>query len=321
MITWSLGGGFSNLEFFTQLLDVINFYKPKKHRFAVFDAPFGCKWEGGRPFVDHPSTDKELNKVIDYYNNYNIGFNFVFTNSLLKEEHVTDKRCNYFLERHHNRLNGVIVSNDILADHVKNNFPDYTLIYSLTHGKSRVSDLNFYKRAQEKYDIVVLVPDLNTKFNFIRKLEPSRLEILINETCFYGCRYRTLHYRTIDWLNLNQDRSIQRDIHRFCCIHDADLMSMTDRQVRNIKGLKLKVDQIQQLMDLGVQNFKVSGRLLNPKANTFRADIINLVFPFLGIPEIALRVEVSGRFGGPSNEVISKKIKSIANRVQKKLKQ
>jgi hypothetical protein len=190
----------------------------------------------------------------------------------------------------------------------------------LTHGRNLVSDLDFYKRAQEKYDIVVLIPDLNTEFDFIRKLEPSGLEILINETCFYNCRYRKWHYRTIDWLNLNHDKSIQRDVHRFCCIHDTDLLNLSESEVHELKGLKLGVAQIQQLMEFGVKNFKISGRLMNPKTNTFRSDIINLMFPFMGIPEIALRIELSGRFGGPINEEISLRVRKVMKKVQKELR-
>jgi len=317
VITWNLGGGFSNGELFAQLMDVFRFFQPEHHRFAVFDAPPGCRWEGGRPFVEATDSDKKLSLIITCYNSQRFGFNFVFSNSLLGKEHLKDKRGNYFLERHHNPLNGVIVSSEILADHIRKNFPQYTLIYSLTHGRNKVTDLDFYRAAQEKYDIVVLVPDLNNELDFIRKLEPSKLEILINETCFFGCRYRQLHYRTIDWLNLHQEHSIHRDMHRFCCIHDADLLGMSDDEVRKLQGLKLRVDQIQQLMDLGVCNFKISGRLLSPKSNTLRADIVNLMFPFLKIPEIALRVQLSGRFGGPTNEAVSKQIKEVVQHVRK----
>jgi len=298
MIHWNLGGGFLNLELLAKLVNIVHFYKPEGHRLEVFDAPFMSNWEGGRLGAPSMSADDGLSGIIRNYNQHGVGFNFVFSNSLVQQEHLADKRCNWFLEHHEDPLNGVIVSSDLLADYIRKTYPKYRLILSLTHGKSRPSDLAFYQRAQEKYDVVVLVPDLNSDLEFIRQLDVTRLEILVNETCLRGCQFRPMHYKTIDWFNLHKDFSVERDVHSFCMIHNQEFFGMTHSEVANLKGLKLDAAEVEELIRMGVRHFKFSGRRISANHSQFKADISRVMFPAMGISDIAWRIEDSGRFGG-----------------------
>lgn len=298
MIHWNLGGGFLNVDMLAKLVNIVNFYRPEGHRLTVFDAPFMSIWEGGRPGAPSMSVDDGLSGVIQNYTQHNVGFNFVFSNSLIRQEHLSDKRCNGFLERHQHPLNGVIVSSDLLAAHIRKHFPGYKLILSLTHGKSQASDLDFYRKAQDYYDVVVLVPDLNTDLEFIRKLDVSRLEILVNEVCLRGCHFRPMHYKTIDWYNLHKDYSMERDVHSFCMIHNQEFFGLSDGQISKLQGLKLSYPQVQELMGLGVKHFKYSGRRIGANFGQLKADLSQTMFPAMGISDIAWRIEDSGRFGG-----------------------
>lgn len=316
MIHWNLGGAFLNFDTMAKLANIVGFYRPEGHQLSVFDAPFMCTWEGGRPGAPSMSVDDELSDVIRGYNQRHIGFNFVYSNSLLQPEHLSDPRCNGFLERHQHPLNGVIVSSELLARHVRKHFPSYRLIYSLTHGKSQTADLDFYRRAQDLYDLVVLVPDLNDDLEFIQKLDPSRLEILVNESCLGGCRFRAMHYKTIDWYNLHRDMSVERDVHSFCVIHNQAFFEMRDTDLTRLRGLRLTFPKVQTLMDMGVKHFKFSGRRIGSQHAQFKADISQLMFPAMGIDEIAWRIEDSGRFGGQQAPRNPKRILDLIRKVR-----
>ena len=59
---------------------------------SVYGAPADCIWGGGRAGFG----DDDAKKVLDLMNEYGISARLTFSNSLLKEEHLLDKKCNAF---------------------------------------------------------------------------------------------------------------------------------------------------------------------------------------------------------------------------------
>ena len=57
---------------------------------SVYGAPMDCIWGGGR--VEW--GEKEPEEVLAFLREYGISARLTFSNSLLTEEHLTDKRCN-----------------------------------------------------------------------------------------------------------------------------------------------------------------------------------------------------------------------------------
>ena len=67
-------------------------------------------------------------------------------------------------ERFHNGMNGVIAGSEVQAKYVRRAFPRYRLINTLTHYHT---DLAYYERARDVYDIFVLPPALNHRADFM----------------------------------------------------------------------------------------------------------------------------------------------------------
>lgn len=199
---WNIGGGIKHSK---QLIDFNNYLKqyydvPYNFFNSVYDSIFGMLWNGGR--ICQPQDTITLEEWIELIYNYNfsnIGFNFSFSNRLLQPEHLDDKYCNLMLSAANEKkgkMNGVILTSEILAEHVRENYPNLKIIYSVCNGLNKVED---YNQKCEKYDIVVLHPDFNHNLDFLSQLiYKDKIEIMVNDICSFGCPYRAKHY---DWLS------------------------------------------------------------------------------------------------------------------------
>ena len=57
---------------------------------SIYGAPWDCLWGGGRV----ECGDSRPQEVLELMQEYGISARLTFSNSLLKEEHLSDKRCN-----------------------------------------------------------------------------------------------------------------------------------------------------------------------------------------------------------------------------------
>lgn len=92
---------------------------------SVYGAPADCIWGGGR--VGFGDCDPD--EVISFMREYGISSMLTFSNSLLKEEHLSDSRCNKLckqLEADGNARNGVIVHSELLLNYLTK--PEYELV-------------------------------------------------------------------------------------------------------------------------------------------------------------------------------------------------
>lgn len=85
---------------------------------SIYGAPADCIWGGGRVgFGDHGPGE-----VLSLMQEYGISARLTFSNSLLKEEHLSDRKCNALckLFSESNEVqNGVIIYSDLLLDYLK----------------------------------------------------------------------------------------------------------------------------------------------------------------------------------------------------------
>ena len=90
---------------------------------SVYGAPADCIWGGGRAGFG----DDDAKKVLDLMKGYGISARLTFSNSLLREEHLLDKKCNALcrlFEETGDIQNGVIIHSDLLLEYLKKNYPD-----------------------------------------------------------------------------------------------------------------------------------------------------------------------------------------------------
>ena len=79
--------------------------------------------------------EAEPEEVLALMQEYGISARLTFSNSLLREEHLADKRCNalcQLFEKSTGVKNGVIVHSDLLLDYLKKNYPEFYLVSSTT---------------------------------------------------------------------------------------------------------------------------------------------------------------------------------------------
>ena len=98
---------------------------------SIYGAPADCLWGGGR--VGYGDCDPE--DVRELMDEYGISARLTFSNSLLCEEHLADKRCNELcrlFEKNGKAENGVIVHSDLLLDYLKKQYPGFYFVSSTT---------------------------------------------------------------------------------------------------------------------------------------------------------------------------------------------
>jgi hypothetical protein len=230
--------------------------------FEMYDSYPGTRWNGGRPTSTEPEHSfGDFVRQVELLNRHGIGFNFTFSNLLLEEEHLDDERGNHLLERFHNGQNGVIVGSEVLARYIRKTFPKHRLINTLTHYRR---DLDYYKGALDVYDVFVLPPALNQQFGFIEELGPERVEILVNETCHRNCPFSKEHYTKISEYNLSLGKNpyLEAEVRHFCEKHHSErLWPMSAEELgRELIGTSIAPDEVDRLVELGVNRFKLSAR-------------------------------------------------------------
>ena len=133
---------------------------------SIYGAPADCIWGGGR--VGFGDNDPQA--VLALLREYGISARLTFSNSLLREEHLSDGRCNRLCAMLASEGdNGVIVHSDLLLDYLKKTYPELYFVSSttkvLTDFRDLESELN---RDEFRY----VVPDfrLNKVFEKLNNL-------------------------------------------------------------------------------------------------------------------------------------------------------
>jgi hypothetical protein len=233
---------------------------------CVHDAPL-CMWNSGRVKMGLHAEQHAITQALQAYNHRRIPVHLTLTNSLLTPECLADPVGNILLrmldDLNDGGENGVIVCSELLADHVRKNFPALKLISSVVKvahedGKGK---LDYYRRLEEKYDKIMVHPDDNFNIELLQKLEnKNRYEILVNEPCIKDCQVRKLHYQVLSQLSLNMLNSAlvykENEVRsRNDCGNAADLLFSQDQRT-----LILSRNELKQIYDLGFRNFKIQGR-------------------------------------------------------------
>ena len=141
---------------------------------------------------------------------YGISARLTFSNSLLREEHLADERCNALcrlLAESGGPQNGVIVHSDLLAGYLKEHYPQLYLVSSTT---KVLTEFEAFRQETAREDFAYVVPDfrLNKAFAQLETLaraEKDKVEFLCNECCWTGCRDRKRCYEVVSRQNLGED--------------------------------------------------------------------------------------------------------------------
>ncbi len=246
---------------------------------SIYGAPADCIWGGGR--VGGGAYDPR--EVLGLMREYGISARLTFSNSLLTEAHLSDRKCNdlcRLFSESRPPQNGVIVHSDLLLDYLKKTYPGLYFVSSTTKVLTKFPELQ-KELGREEFSYVV--PDflLNPALKQLAELpqaQKDKVEFLCNECCWFGCRDRKRCYETVSRRNLGE---ICPEHH--CAAPDAAGGYRFSRAMEN-PGF-IGIGDIQRVyLPMGFSNFKIEGRGLGS------ALILEFLLYYLTKPEYQIHV-------------------------------
>ena len=246
---------------------------------SIYGAPGDCLWGGGRVgYGDCAPRD-----VLRITREYGVSARLTFSNSLLREEHLSDRKCNelcrLFAEAG-GPANGVIVHSDLLLHYLEKRYPGLYFVSSTTKVLTEFQQLR-QELEREEFRYVVSDFRLNRAFDRLEALPAplkDKVEFLCNECCWFGCKDRKACYETVSRKSLGEDGPEHR-----CAAPDAEGGYRFSKAMTN-PGFIGVSDIPNVYLPMGFSHFKIEGRSLGS------ALILEFLLYYLTKPEYQLRV-------------------------------
>ena len=260
---------------------------------SIYGAPSDCIWGGGRVGFG----DAEPKKVLTLVKEYGISPRLTFSNSLIREEHLDDAKCNTLCKMFEsasengagkdgaddyackNRA-GIIVHSDLLLDYIKAKYPGFYFVSSTT---KVITDFEQFKAELDRDEFSYVVPDfrLNKQFDKLNALtdaQKQKVEFLCNECCWFGCYDRKNCYENVSRKSLGEDCEDHE-----CVSHTAQRGYRFSDAMKN-PGF-IGIDDIQNVYaPAGFRHFKIEGRSLGS------AIILEFLLYYMTRPEYQIKV-------------------------------
>ena len=246
---------------------------------SIYGAPGDCLWGGGRVgYGDCAPRD-----VLRLTREYGVSARLTFSNSLLREEHLSDRKCNELCRMFAEAggpANGVIVHSDLLLHYLEKRYPGLYFVSSTTKVLTEFQQL---RQELERVEFRYVVPDfrLNRAFDRLEALPAplkDKVEFLCNECCWFGCKDRKACYETVSRKSLGEDGPEHR-----CAAPDAEGGYRFSKAMTN-PGFIGVGDISNVYLPMGFSHFKIEGRSLGS------ALILEFLLYYLTKPEYQLRV-------------------------------
>lgn len=246
---------------------------------SIYGAPGDCLWGGGRVgYGDCAPRD-----VLRLTREYGVSARLTFSNSLLREEHLSDRKCNelcrLFAEAG-GPANGVIVHSDLLLHYLEKRYPGLYFVSSTTKVLTEFQQLR-QELEREEFRYVVSDFRLNRAFDRLEALPAplkDKVEFLCNECCWFGCKDRKACYETVSRKSLGEDGPEHR-----CAAPDAEGGYRFSKAMTN-PGFIGVGDISNVYLPMGFSHFKIEGRSLGS------ALILEFLLYYLTKPEYQLRI-------------------------------
>lgn len=206
-----------------------------------------------------------------------------FSNSLLEEKHLTDKKCNALcriFNKADGQKNGVIVHSDLLLEYLQKNYSDLYFVSSTT---KVITQFDLFRAELQRKEFCYVVPDfrLNKQLNLLSTLadwEKQKVEFLVNECCWVGCKERKNCYENVSLKSLGEN---QED--HICNAPGGNEGYRFSTAMEN--PMFISLEDIQQVyVPMGFSNFKIEGRSLGS------AIILEMLLYYMVKPDAQLKV-------------------------------
>lgn len=277
---YHLPGLFEFYEFYKEFLPI--FYEHREYFYdwceigSIYGAPADCLWGGGR--VGFGDADTE--DVLRLMKEYGISARLTLSNSLLKEEHLKDKKCNALCRQFENPMNGIIISSDLLLDYISSKYPEFYFISSTT---KVITDFDGFFEETKREEFKYVVPDfrLNKRLDRLEAMQieqKNKVEFLCNECCEASCMDRKACYENVSLKNLCENVP-----DHICRSKDGEKAYSFARAMNN--PMFISLSDIQDIyLPMGFSNFKIEGRSLGS------AMILEFILYYMTKPEYQIHV-------------------------------
>ncbi len=279
---YHLPGLFEFYEFYKAFLPL---FKERREYFydwcdiaSIYGAPSDYLWGGGRISESECIPDK----AIKLANEYGISARLTFSNSLLTEEHLSDRKCNRLcklLAENKGTQNGVIVHSDLLLGYLKEKYPELYFVSSTT---KVITSFDKMREELNREEFSYVVPDfrLNKELEKLKMLsheEKSKVEFLCNECCYVGCKERKECYEVVS------RKSLGEDVEHICHAPNSEGGYRFSKAIRSPAFIGTD-DIIGTYLPMGFENFKIEGRGLGS------ALILEFILYYMTKPEYQINV-------------------------------
>ena len=246
---------------------------------SIYGAPADCLWGGGRVGFGEARAEDAAALTREY----GISARLTFSNSLLREEHLSDRKCNdlcALFEKNGDVPSGVILHSERLLDYLKARYPGLYFVSSTT---KVMTDFGRLRAELERPDFRFVVPDfrLNREREALLALPETlkrKVEFLCNECCWFECPERRACYENVSRKNLGED-----------CPDHICASPRAERGYRFSDAMQnpgfIGIDDIRNVfLPGGFSHFKLEGRSLGS------AVVLEMLLYYLTKPEHQLKV-------------------------------
>lgn len=245
---------------------------------SIYGAPPDCIWGGGRI----GSGDCTAQEALALTREHGVSARLTFSNSLLREEHLTDQKCNALcrlFSESDGPQNGVIIHSELLLRYLRERYPKLYFVSSTTKVLTAFPQLQA-ELARDEFRFVVPDFRLNRAFDRLNALPEAakdKVELLCNECCWFGCKERSACYEAVSRKNLGEPAE------HICTAPGASAGYRFSSAMEN-PGF-LSVGAIRNVyLPMGFSNFKLEGRGLGS------AMLLEFLLYYLTKPAYRLRV-------------------------------
>ena len=246
---------------------------------SIYGAPADCLWGGGRV----GSGEARPEDAAALTRECGISARLTFSNSLLREEHLSDRKCNALcalFEKNGGVPSGVILHSDLLLHCLRERYPGLYFVSSTT---KVLREFAAFEAELDRPEFRFVVPDFRLNREWARlfalpERRKQKVEFLCNECCWFDCPDRRACYENVSRKNLGEDCA-----EHVCASPDADRGYRFSDAMRN-PGF-IGIGDIQRVwLPNGFSHFKIEGRSLGS------AVVLEFLLYYMTKPEHQLKV-------------------------------
>ena len=266
-----------------------------KNPIKTIHGSYASRYNGGRTAFFIRDNQYIYDKIREF-NDLGIGVKLTFSHPYFTKEWFEEKELNEYLEVLSERKdldNGIICSIDEFANYIHKNYPTLSVTSSYVKVASetrlgKTDTIDYYNKLFDIYDIIV--------FNIFRAFDDEfldqikykdRIEFIANASCNINCPIAKKHYQInydfnqrVKWLHdhniYSEDPKLKIIQEELLSINRNCIKRKNQNNINNFNHRQLNKDEINHLLSLGINRFKIEGR--DYDIDTFKYYLFKYIF-------------------------------------------